>query len=298
MEFPEFLSRFTDCKFVLNEKLSLYGGYKTGGRAKFFITPKSVKSLADTVLFCEENGIKYFILGNGTNVLFSDKGFNGAIIRTCAIKGIKRDEDGVIAYCGESLSALCKFALGNSLTGIEELSGIPGSVGGAAVMNAGAFGKSFSEVAEEISALKDGKIVKCRASDCGFSYRNSKFKCGREIVLSAKIRLFSDDKSDIIKRTEEFAVLRKHAQPTGRTCGSVFKNPNGFHTAELIEKAGLKGLKNGGAEISLLHANFITAKNGATSSDVYSLIKTVKQKISEEYGIRLKEEIIYVGEFT
>lgn len=298
MEFPEFLSRFTDCKFVLNEKLSLYGGYKTGGRAKFFITPKSVKSLADTVLFCAENGIKYFILGNGTNVLFSDKGFDGAIIRTGDLKGIKRGENGVTVNCGENLSAICKFARDGSLTGVEELSGIPGSVGGAAVMNAGAFGKSFSAVAEEITALKDGKIVKYSAPDCGFSYRNSRFKDGKEIVLSAKIKLFSGDKGDIIKRTEEFAVLRKTAQPTGRTCGSVFKNPDGYHAAELIEKAGLKGLKKGGAEISLLHANFIIAKNGATSADVYSLIKTVGQKISEEYGIKLKEEIIYVGEFT
>ena len=298
MDFPEFLSRFTDCRFSLNEKLSEHGGYRTGGRAKYYITPLSIKSLSEAIGYCVENGLKYVVVGNCTNILFSDLGFSGAVISTSKIRGIKADGEFITAFAGENLSSLYKFAENNSLSGLEELSGIPGSVGGAVVMNAGAFGKTFSDVLEEVCTLKDGKTVFYNKNECGFSYRKSRFIKSGEIVLSAKIRLFRDFKSDIIKRAEIFKEKRNEFQPVGRSCGSVFINPKNGHAAELIEKAGLKGLKTGGAFISLKHANFILTEFGAMSKDVYELIKTVKKTVKDKYGISLIEEIKYVGEFN
>ena len=298
MDFPEFLSRFTDCRLSLNEKLSEHGGYKTGGRAKYFVTPKSVRSLSETVNYCVENGVKYAVIGRATNVLFSDGGFDGAIISTGGITGINIDGERVKAFCGESLISLCKFAADNCLSGLEELSGIPGSVGGAVVMNAGAFGKTISSLIEEVTTVKNGKIVFYGKDECGFSYRKSRFLSGDEIVLSVKTRLFSDEKSDIIERTERFFLKRKDSQPKGRSCGSVFRNPDGSHAAKLIEGAGLKGLSVGGAVVSPVHANFIIANGGATSGDVYALIKRIKDTVKYKYGVFLEEEIRYVGEFN
>lgn len=221
MEFPEFLSRFTDCKFTLNEKLSKYGGYKTGGRAKFFITPLSVKSLSETVNYCAENKIKYAIIGKATNVLFSDKGFDGAIVKTDGIKGISLSGETVAAFCGEPLAAVCAFAEKHGLSGLEKFSGIPGSVGGAAVMNAGAFGGNVSNVIECVSALKDGKTIKYSKSECKFSYRKSRFINSDEIVASVVLKLKKCDRAEIENKTALYAEKRRLSQPSGRSCGSA-----------------------------------------------------------------------------
>jgi len=298
MEFVEYVNRFTDCKLELNAPLFDKCGYKTGGRAKYFLMPHSVKSLAETVSFCKQSEIKTFILANGSNVLFSDFGFDGAVISTIGLKGIKSEGETVTAFCGEKLSSVCAYAQKHSLSGLENFCGIPGTIGGAAVMNAGAFGKNFSAVVDEITVLKDGKIRKYFKEECGFSYRKSRFKNYQdEIVLSVKLRLKKDEASSIIKREKSFMQTRLNTQPQGKSCGSVFMNPKGEKAAVLIEKANLKGFKIGGAYVSDKHANFILTENKATSADVFNLIETIKKKVYLDFGVHLKEEIIYAGEF-
>lgn len=296
MDIATFLSSKKDCFFSLNEELSRHGLYKTGGKAQAFICPATEKTLKSVRDFCGENDIKTVVIGNGGNVLFSDKGFNGAVICTKRLKGLSLYGELLTAAAGESLYAAYSLAERNSLSGLESLSGIPATVGGAVIMNAGAFNKSISDVIDKVKVLSDGKIITVSAKDCGFSYRKSGF-AERDVILSATFSLIKADRETIRKTALCCAAKRKNTQPNGRTCGSVFVNPKGYFAAELIERAGLKGYNVGGARVSVKHANFIMAERGATSGDIYALIKEIKSKIYDKYGVSLKEEIRYVGDF-
>ena len=198
---------------------------------------------------------------------------------------------------GVSLGKLIDFTKNHGLTGLEALSGIPATVGGAIVMNAGAFGYNISDKITTVETLCDGKIKKYYKDDCKFIYRGSRFLGKKEVVVSANFSLKEQDREKIDTSIKSFIDLRLKMQPTGKSCGSVFKNPKNEIAGRLIDKAGLKGLRIGGATVSTCHGNFILTSGNATAKDVYQLISVVKARVKNQFDIELKEEVEYVGEF-
>lgn len=288
MQFDEYVEKLESegIAYLKDQPLKAYGSYGTGGRAKIIVFPKNEDQLCNCMTDnCE-------IIGNGTNVLFSDKGYDGALIVTKAVNEINVCGGTVVACSGASLTKLRETCELNCLSGLEFSHGIPASVGGAVCMNAGCFSKSISDI---VSYVVTNKRVYNNA-DCNFGYRNSIFSNKKGEVIVKVCFLLKPGEADLIEvKTEKFKKLRKSSQPHGKSCGSVFLN-DGYFAGKLIDQAGLKGYKIGGARISTKHANFII-NDGGTSADVYKLIAYVKRVVYETQGIKLQEELKYIGNF-
>lgn len=316
-------------EYARNADLSKLCSYGTGGRASVAVFPANSKQLICAL----ESDLPYEVIGNGTNVLFSDRGYDGAIIVTSKMRGIECNGLSIVAECGTSLKTLRETAAMNSLGGLEFTEGIPATVGGAVCMNAGCFSKSVGDYVSYV-VTGDGVIS---GSACEFGYRSSIFAqdggnaenggqagggqdCADEpvggnaenggndlsgcnlgdrkkkVIVSVCFILKPGEPDIIEGKRERFKKLRKNAQPHGKSCGSVFLN-DGYFAGKVIDVAGLKGYSIGGARVSEKHANFILASDTAKSADVYSLIKYVKKRVYETQGIALKEEIRYIGQF-
>ncbi len=295
--FKNALLEITNAKIYLDESMRRHTGYGVGGCARYYAEIDSLYSLNCIINLAKEHKVKYKIIGNGTNILVSDLGYNGIIIDTKNLNDIFFKREQVKAMAGAKLEKLIKFALDNKLSGLEALSGIPATVGGAIVMNAGAFGHNISEYITTVETLCDGKIKIYDKKDCKFGYRTSKFWGKKEVVVSATFMLNSKERESIFDSIKSYLNLRRSIQPSGRSCGSVFRNPKPFSAGALIEKAGLKGYKVGGATVSEKHANFIITSSKATAKDVYVLINTIKEKVKDAFGVELVEEVECVGEF-
>ncbi|MBE7090251.1 MAG: UDP-N-acetylmuramate dehydrogenase [Clostridiales bacterium] len=281
--------------FTQNEKLSAHTTLGVGGKAKYYIEPETFYSLIQVVRTANVKKIPYKVIGNGSNLLVSDSGFSGLIINLRRLKGIKRVGDTIIAYAGETLKNLITYCEYNGLSGLEELSGIPGQIGGVTLQNAGAFGKSVADVVSYVKCY-DGKIKTIKKENCGFGYRTSAFQNSGQIILSTAFTLKSVGTKEVADRIYKISERRKRLQPQGKTCGSVFRNPLGKSAGELIERVGLKGFSVGKAIISEKHANFII-NNGNSAEDVYLLIEYVKQKVKQQLGVTLIEEVEKIGKF-
>lgn len=241
--------------------------------------------------------VKYKVIGNGTNLLVSDLGFDGLIIDIKRLNDVFFKRENVKAMAGASLEKLIRFNLENKLGGLESLSGIPATIGGAVVMNAGAFGHNISDHLLSVETLYNGKIKVYDKNECKFSYRKSRFLGKKEIVISATFNFEKVDRELILAGIKSYTEIRKSIQPQGRSCGSVFINPKPLSAGALIEKAGLKGYAIGGARVSEKHANFILTSQKARANDVYLLIQYIKQKVKDAFGVELVEEVECVGEF-
>ena len=263
--------------------------YKTGGNADLLIVPNTADELQKAISVV--SGIcPYFILGGGNNLLVSDKGFRGAVIHTKNLT--KREIKGnlYIAECGVKMQTVIDDMLLNSLGGLEFAVGIPSTVGGAVCMNAGCYGKSVGDAVCYVITEK-GIVSK---EGCNFSYRSSNFLTNKETVVKVCFSLKPSEVDVIEEKLDAYKSFRKN--PKGRNCGSVFRN-DGFYAGKIIDECGLKGFSVGGAKVSSEHANFIIANQRATSSDVFEVINKVKNKVYEKSGIKLEEEIVYLGEF-
>lgn len=291
------LSNNTHAKVMFNEPMKKHTSYGVGGNASCFVQTDSLYTLSEVVAFAKENKISYKVLGNGTNVLFSDKGYNGIIISLLRLNDVFFVRDQIHVMAGATLSKLIKFAKDHKLSGLEALSGIPATIGGAIVMNAGAFGHNISDSLTTVETLHNGKLKKYYKEECGFCYRGSRFLGKKEIIVSANFKLKEGDRQSILSSINSFLELRNTIHPSGKSCGSVFKNPRPETAGRLIDKAGLKGYSVGGASVSTRHGNFILTTSKATATDVYKLIEHVKKKVKDEFGIELKEEVEFVGEF-
>ncbi|HOZ54263.1 MAG TPA: UDP-N-acetylmuramate dehydrogenase [Bacilli bacterium] len=281
-----------------NILLSNYTTYKIGGLAKLIVYPKNQKKLIMLIKKLKEDNIKYKIIGNGSNLVFSDNLFDGVLINLKEFDKIVVNGNTVRVGAGVNLMKLAYYISFKGLTGLEFATGIPGTVGGAIYMNAGAYKSDMGFIVAEVDLLTpDYEIIKMYNKDLNFKYRSSFVQKNKDyICLEVKLILKKGDKKEIKELIESRKQRRQLSQPLEYpSAGSVFRNPEDKYAGELIESAGLKGYKIGGAEVSKKHANFIINKKNAKAGDVYKLINYVKDKVKEKYNIELKVEQEFVN---
>jgi UDP-N-acetylmuramate dehydrogenase len=281
------------------EPLSLHTSFKVGGPADVMVFPQSIAEIQQLVRVCRQERIPFIVLGLGSNVLFPDRGFRGVVIKLGqALKGWHISGNEIIAEAGIRLAYLSKKAAANSLSGLEFAEGIPGSVGGAVIMNAGAYNGEMSQILSSVSALdRQGDLHTFQLEEMAFSYRSSIFQSGEWIVVSALMKLSSGKRDEIEARMREFARLRREKQPLDMpSAGSTFKRPSGVYVGPLLEKMGLKGFKIGDAQVSTKHAGFIVNCGQATAQDILDLIKHIQQRALVEHNIRLEPEVRIISE--
>lgn len=264
-----------------------------GGTADFFIRPKTAKHLKDVIRRCNENGVGIYMMGFGSNLLISDEGMRAAVIKLDAeeFKKIEFKNDQVTAGAGAELSKVLMQSVQKGLSGMEALTGIPGSVGGAVRMNAGGNFGDFGAVVESVTLMDNqGKIFEKSKPELEFDYRRTNI--ASKFILSAHLNLNLADPEQIMKIVKEIWIYKKNSQPLNtRNAGCIFKNPRGVSAGALIDRAGLKGFRIGGAVVSDKHANFILAEQGCKSRDVMQMIEAIKDKVREQYDIELELEI-------
>ncbi len=294
----EFLER-ENIVYKENEPMSAHTTFKIGGPADIFVIPSSEEAVLKVVTFCNEKEYPVYVLGNGSNLLVSDLGIEGVVIHIAGLSDVSYDGvNSITCGSGLKLSLLCNFALEQSLTGLEFAWGIPGLVGGAVYMNAGAYDSEMSKVLTEVRAITfDGKIQTLSAEKLKLGYRTSVFKEKKNCVItSAKIQLNPGIKEEIRNRMDELIGLRKAKQPLEYpSAGSTFKRPTGNFAGTLIETCGLKGFTIGGAAVSEKHAGFVVNLGGATASDVKRVIEAVSEKVFLETSIKLEPEVEFIG---
>ena len=287
--YSAFINSLGGVSYELNYPLSKLNRYGTGGEADVIVFPKNEGELR-YVCSLIGNDYPFLVIGGGSNILVSDKGYRGIVISTGFLRGIEVKGSLLTAECGVKLIDVVNETVKSSFSGLEFTVGIPASVGGAVCMNAGCYGKTISE---KIRYVVTNKGV-YNASECNFGYRKSRFLDSNEVIIKACFSLRPEESDYIEEKINLYKSFRRN--PKGRNSGSVFKN-DGFFAGKIIDEVGLKGYAVGGAKISAEHANFIIAESGATSSDIYTLINEVKRKVYEKKQINLVEEIIYIGEF-
>lgn len=284
--------------FTKNEPMCAHTTFRIGGGADVYVVPKAESELVLAVSAAAACDVRFVVLGKGSNVVFDDEGYRGAVISTEKLNGIEICGREITCQCGASFTALAASARDAGLSGLEFAYGIPGAVGGAVVMNAGAYGGEVSSVLRESTYydVKTGDICTIELKDHCFGYRQSVYKSHPErIILSASFSLKKRNIDDIRCEMTGYMESRKSKQPLEYpSAGSVFKRAPGHYTGQMIEELGLKGYTVGGAQISEKHAGFIINRGGATSTDVKRLISFIKEKVHNGYGVDLEEELIFI----
>lgn len=284
----------------LYEPMKKHTTFRIGGPADYYLCPHSTEELQKILQICTENKIDFFILGNGSNLLVSDKGYRGAVIQLwknfsdIMVKGTV-----ITVKAGALLSKVAAEALEASLTGMEFASGIPGTIGGAVMMNAGAYGGEMKDIIQEVTVLtKKGEILTLSKEEMEFGYRTSVVKEKGYVVISVALQLKKGDKEEIRKVMDDLKERRVTKQPLDMpSAGSTFKRPEGYFAGKLIMDAGLRGFSVGGAQISEKHCGFIVNKGNATAADVLGLIEEVQKRVQEQFGVALHPEVRFLGEF-
>lgn len=284
--------------FVQGEPLAAHTTFRIGGPAVFWCAPQDAEQLRETLRLCRENGVRVYLLGNGSNTLFDDAGFDGAVVDMRGLSQMESSDAGtdvvrITAGAGQTLGRLCSKAQALGLTGLEFACGIPGTVGGAVYMNAGAYGGEMKDVLEAVSYLTaDGRWVDSEASELDFSYRHSAFEENDACILGAVFHLEKGDPDAIKARMNELMQKRIDKQPLDKpSAGSTFKRPAGAFAAALIDQCGLRGYRHGGAAVSDKHCGFVVNLGGATCADVLALCDEVRAIVKEKTGYDLEKEI-------
>ena len=289
-----------------NEILAQHCSFRTGGPADLFIQVVSADELAETIDILAAYGCEAFLLGRGTNLLIGDRGFRGAVVTMCPPAGGESELSGVraegcllTAGAGASLNKIAIAARDAGLAGFEFAAGIPGSLGGAVIMNAGAYGGEMKDVVRSVDVLYPGTgIRRLSAQELEFGYRTSRVKHEHAIVLGAELELTPGDIDGISSRIAELARQRREKQPLEfASAGSTFKRPEGYFAGKLIQDAGLKGYRVGEAQVSEKHAGFVINRGGASAAQIRQLIEDVQRIVLENSGVKLEREVIFLGEF-
>ena len=281
---------------LLNEPLKLHSTFKIGGCCDYLLYPENFSEMSGLLVLIKDRGIPYCVIGNGSNILFSDDGFSGVIIKTTRLNEITVSGGRIISDSGVMLSKLCDTALKNSLDGLVSLSGIPGTVGGAVYMNAGAYGVEIKDLLVSSYYLDENfEIKKLEAKEHDFSYRHSFFSNTGNVVLRSEFLLSDGNSAEMKERTLKLIKKRAEMQPLNfPSGGSTFKRPEGGYAGKLIEECGLKGYKIGGAQVSEKHSGFVINSGEATEKDVKKLIEHIKNEVYKKFNIELEKEILYM----
>ena len=282
------------------EPMGKHTTFRIGGPADLFVAPENTDEIKKLIAICKEEKVPYFILGNGSNLLVSDKGYRGVIIQLYRSFGqITLKENEIHAQAGALLSGIAAMAREASLTGFEFAGGIPGTLGGAVVMNAGAYGGEMKDVLKEVTVLTpEGEVVTLQARELQMGYRTSIIKESGYIVLEAVISLKKGDQDEIKSRMQELAGMRSSKQPLSYpSAGSTFKRPEGYFAGKLIMDSGLRGYQVGGAQVSEKHCGFVINTGNATAKDVTTLMADVQRIVLEKFGVKLEPEVKFLGEF-
>ncbi|MDO5028281.1 MAG: UDP-N-acetylmuramate dehydrogenase [Bacillota bacterium] len=287
-------------KIFLDEPMKNHTTFKVGGPADILIMPKDEASLVKLMTFLRNHNIEAFILGQGSNLLVTDKGIRGIVVKIhdCLTDLYLEDETSIYSGAGITVPRLAKFAQDQGLTGMEEISGIPGDVGGGVFMNAGAYGKEFKDVIKEVKVLtRDNQVKLIKNADMDFHYRGSQVKSQGYIVLGASFSLEKGIQADIDEKMADYTARRRNKQPIEwPSAGSTFKRPEGYYAGALIEEAGLKGLVHRGAMVSEKHSGFVINHNNGTYQDIIELIKLIQKEVYDKSGVVLEREVKIVGE--
>lgn len=284
---------------LTNELMSRHTTFRVGGPADFFVTPKTKEDVRDVIRVCKEVGMPYYIIGNGSNLLVSDAGYRGVIIQIYKeMNEVKVEGDLVKAQAGALLSGIAAKALGAELTGFEFASGIPGTIGGACVMNAGAYGGEMKDVLESVTVLTgEGKIIELGRNELELGYRTSVIAKEGYIVLGAVLKLERGNGEKIKTYMDELKEKRVTKQPLEYpSAGSTFKRPEGYFAGKLIEDAGLRGFQVGGAQVSEKHCGFVINRDHATAADIMELMRQVQIRVKENSGVDLEPEVKRLGD--
>ena len=297
----EFLQSKVSEEFIFqNEPLSKHTTFRVGGEADLFVDIDSVEALSEIIRFCKKTDRNYFILGNGSNLLVSDKGYRGLVIHIGnAFSSVEIKGDEITAKAGALLSTVAKMAAKEELTGMEFASGIPGTIGGAMVMNAGAYDGEMKMITESVTVMNDeGELMTLNNDSMEFGYRTSAIKNRPFVVVETKLKLSKGNAKEIQDKMDDFKERRVSKQPLEYpSAGSTFKRPEGNFAGKLIMDAGLRGFRIGGAQVSEKHCGFVINNSGATASDIHELMLEVTEKVEERFGVTLEPEVIRVGEF-
>ncbi len=291
--YNELIQRYSPDFLKENELLSKHCSFKIGGPADIFLVPDSPDLLQEMIDFIQKLNLRFMIIGGGNNLLFADEGFRGIIVSTGKLDKIIRDENKLRVLCGTSLRDLTNYCLDNSLSGLEFACGIPGSVGGAVFMNAGAYGGEMKDVITSVDYLNHKNEVKNHGhSGHNFSYRSSIYQQRHYLVLQAEFQLTPKNQEEIKAEMEDLQVRRESKQPLEYpSAGSVFRRPEGHFVGKLIDDCGLRGYSIGGAQISEKHSGFIINKGNATSQNVKDLILHIQETVKCKFGVELHTEI-------
>lgn len=286
-------------QYKIEEPMSSHITFRVGGNADCYVKP-SIQQLPEVLELCRQYQLPFMVIGNGSNLLVGDKGIRGVVIELGKpASEVRIEEDKIIAEAGAMLSAVARQAAKEGLSGMEFASGIPGTIGGAVVMNAGAYGGEMKDIITSVTVLtKEGEKKKLSLEELDLGYRHSCIPKKEYIVLSAELHLISEEKEKIEARMEELKQQRVLKQPLEYpSAGSTFKRPEGYFAGKLIQDAGLRGFQVGGAQVSEKHCGFVINKEHATAADIDGLIKEVQHRVEQQFGVKLETEVKYVGEF-
>ncbi len=281
-----------------HEPMSRHTTFRVGGPAAVFASPAGEEELAALMRYLRENGLLFTVIGNGSNLLVSDSGFDGIVVQIG--RGMNRIDpqgDRIFAQAGAMISAIARRAMEESLTGMEPESGIPGSLGGALSMNAGAYGGEMKDITRSVRVLtKEGEILEIDGCDMEFGYRTSRISREGMIALSAVLQLSPSDRESVFARMEELRMKRTEKQPLEYpSAGSTFKRPSGYFAGALIDQSGLRGYRRGGAMVSDKHCGFVINADGASAEDIRELMRDVRRIVYEHFGVRLEPEVRMLG---
>lgn len=286
-------------KVKYNEKMSKYTTMRVGGPCDCIVFPDEISKIKEVIDFCKNENITFFVIGNGSNLLVKDEGIHGVVIKLGHRFGkIEIDGEYILAYAGATMPTLSQLAKKNSLKGLEFACGIPGTIGGGVKMNAGAYGSQISDILYEVTYMDEKEKIKTiKNKDCSFGYRKSIFTINPNyVILSAKFKLERGNIDEIENKMKENSLARKTKQPLEYpNFGSVFKRPEGYFVGKLVDDAGLRGYKIGGAQVSTKHTGFIVNVDNATCKDVLDLIGYVQTTVYNKFNVKLTPEVIIIG---
>ena len=298
-KFVGLFNEFYDINDIkIDEKLSEYVNFKVGGPADILLIPNSKEQVIKSIKICKENNIPFYLIGNGSNILVRDGGFRGVVLSLKNVKNIYVDGEKIEAECGVMLKEVSDKAIENSLTGFEFACGIPGTIGGAVFMNAGAYDGEISKVIESAAVIDENcNIIRLSREELDFGYRSSLVMKKGYTVLSAVFKLEKGQVKTIKELIEDLTNKRESKQPLEYpSAGSTFKRPTGYFAGKLIQDAGLKGYSIGGAAVSEKHSGFVINKGNATAKDITDLIKHIQDEVKKQFGVDLHPEVRIIGE--